>query len=150
MIRLYEEALPAKPSAPAPGRRAKARPRLIQLCNFANEEAGSFVPMVAAVVEHAREQGWDAEAIFSRPAEDTEWLAELRERGLVRRSAPAGSRRELVGWARALAREAHEHTIVHTHFTRYDLPMAVAALAGEHGRRLARAHGALVQAARWS
>jgi len=130
VIRLYEEALPAKPGAPAPGRRAKARPRLIQLCNFANVEAGSFVPMVAAVVEHARELGWDAEAIFSRPAEDTAWLAELRERGLVHRSAPAGRRTELVGWARSLAKEAQEPTIVHTHFTRYDLPMAVAARPG--------------------
>ena len=130
VIRLYEEALPAKPSTTTPGRRDKARPRLIQLCNFANVEAGSFVPMVAAVVEHARELGWDAEAIFSRPAEDTAWLAALRERGLVHRSAPAGSRRELVGWARALAKEEREHTIVHTHFTRYDLPMAVAARPG--------------------
>ncbi len=145
VIRLYEEALPVKGQASGTGARASApsfpasgagrrgsepRPRLIQLCNFANPQAGSFVPMVAAVVEYAREQGWDAEAIFARPAEDYDWLAELRERGIVDRSAPAGSRSELVRWARALARERHSRTIVHTHFTRYDLPMAAAAKPG--------------------
>jgi glycosyltransferase involved in cell wall biosynthesis len=130
VIRLYSEALPSKPTVPVVERRAKARPRLIHLCNFANPQAGSFVPMVASVIEYAREQGWDAEAIFARPADDTEWLAELRERGIVFRSAPAGSRSELVGWARELAKERQEHTIVHTHFTRYDLPMALAAKPG--------------------
>ncbi len=131
VIRLYEEALPPKPAAPATRRGLKPSPRLIQLCNFANPQAGSFVPMVASVVEFARERGWEAEAIFSRPAEGADWLAELRERGIVHRSAPAGSRWELVRWARALAKEHHEHTIVHTHFTRYDLPVAVAAQPGD-------------------
>jgi glycosyltransferase involved in cell wall biosynthesis len=129
VIRLYEDALPP-PRAPFVERRARPRPRLIQLCNFANPQAGSFVPMVASVIESARERGWDAEAIFARPADDTEWLAGLRERGIVYRSAPAGSRSEQIRWARALAKEHDTPTIVHTHFTRYDLPMAVAAQPG--------------------
>ena len=38
--------------------------------------------------------------------------------------------RSTIRWARALAKEGHEHTIVHTHFTRYDVPMALAAHPG--------------------
>lgn len=131
VIGLYEEALPAQ-LAPAPRRerRSLARPRLIHLCNFANAEAGSFVPMVAAVIEYARERGWEAEAIFAMSAEETAWLAELRVRGIVRRSAPSGSRRELIAWARSLAHERQDPTIVHTHFTRYDLPIALASKPG--------------------
>lgn len=130
VIRLYEGALPSKPPRPSVRGPAKARPHLIQLCNFANPQAGSFVAMVAESVESARERGWEAEAIFARPAEGTEWFADLYDRGIVSRSAPVGSRASLVRWARALAREEHGRTIVHTHFTSYDLPMAIAAHPG--------------------
>ena len=130
VLRLYDDAFPAQPAVPGKERRAAVRPRLIHLCNFSNPNAGSFVPMVASAVEVARERGWDAEAIFARPAADTRWHSELRERGIVYRNAPTGSRTELAGWAYSLARERQAPTIVHTHFTRYDLPMAVAARAG--------------------
>lgn len=129
VIDLYENALPPGPE-PRKRPRAKGEVRLIQLCNFANEQPGSFVPMVAAAVEHARSVGWEAEAIFSEAAERHEWHAELMDQGIVRRTAPGGTRTEVSRWARSLAGEQGLPAIVHTHFTRYDLPMALSARRG--------------------
>jgi glycosyltransferase involved in cell wall biosynthesis len=86
--------------------------------------------MVASAIEKAHDLGWEAEAIFARPAAGTDWHSDLRDRGLAVRTAPAGTRLEVTRWARDLAREFDGPTIVHTHFTRYDVPMALAVKPG--------------------
>ena len=146
VIRLYEEALPAKPGAPAPGRRVETRPRLIQLCNFANVEAGSFVPMVAAVVEHARELGLGRRGDLlstGRGHRVAGRTSRARARPSQRPSRPAQTACGLgalpgQGGSGAHHRPHSLHTLRPADGGR--------CAAREPGRRLARAHSALVPA----
>ncbi len=83
--------------------------------------------MVRALLEGAEERGWKGTAVFSAVAEGRDWLARLRaDHGDAVLLAPEGDRGELAGWLDELARDAGP-AILHTHFTRYDLPaLAVA------------------------
>jgi len=131
VISLYEDAFSKPSAAPVVRRGSGGRPRLIHLCDYPNPEPGSFVPMIASVVESARELGWEAEAIFPADAAGADWHADLTARGLVRRVAPTGGRVELARWAQALSRGESAPAIIHTHFTTYDLPAALAARPGK-------------------
>jgi glycosyltransferase involved in cell wall biosynthesis len=83
--------------------------------------------MLRAVARAARERGWSCELVFSPVAHDREWLDELREDGIPFRVAPAASRPELSRLVRSLLSESDEPTILHSHFTTFDLACALAA-----------------------
>lgn len=97
--------------------------RLIHMAGYETDQRGSFVPFLLAVLSAARARGWDAEAIFPPGARRCFWLADFEDAGIKVHFA-AGSRREMT---RELGRRlvTEEPTIVHTHFTEYDVAAAL-------------------------
>jgi glycosyltransferase involved in cell wall biosynthesis len=106
--------------------------RLVQLAAYDGPYPGSSIPMIRAALLEARRRGWHGEAVFAETARGQEWLGLFAEEGIPVRILERGSRREMSGRLRALLDERpDEPTILHTHFTAYDLPAAAAA----RGRR---------------
>jgi glycosyltransferase involved in cell wall biosynthesis len=87
--------------------------------------------MLRAVMGAAEQRRWRHEAVFSPVARDRVWLDELREDGIPFRFAPSVSRREVSGLVRSLLAESDEPTILHTHFTTFDIPCVLAARGRE-------------------
>src|SRR4051795_9294299 len=79
------------------------------------------------VLVTAKERGWDAEAILPEEASDRVWLSQLRDNDIPVRFM-SGSRTALARRLGPVLDESSEPTLLHTHFTTYDLP-AVAASA---------------------
>jgi glycosyltransferase involved in cell wall biosynthesis len=103
-----------------------AGPRLVHLCGFAAAHSGSFIPMLASVLGAARQRGWSVEAAFSPAAPGRYWFEDLQRSGIPCRVAPRGSRRRLARWLGALLEESTKPTIVHAHFSAYDIPAVLA------------------------
>jgi glycosyltransferase involved in cell wall biosynthesis len=97
--------------------------RLIHLADYVPAYSGSFVPMVREALVRARTRGWEATAVFPEAASNHEWARALAEEVEVAFLSPSRT-------AIAALLEAAETTILHTHFTTYDLPAAVAARDG--------------------
>jgi len=99
----------------------------VHLAGYGGPYAGSFVPMLRGVMRAARNRGWTCEAVFSSVAKDRVWLDELRDDGIPFRIAPSSARADTSRLVRSLLSESDEPTILHTHFTSFDIPAAMAA-----------------------
>jgi glycosyltransferase involved in cell wall biosynthesis len=102
--------------------------RLVHLADYGGPYAGSFVPMLLAVARTARTRGWECELVFSQQARGRHWLSELDSAGAVVRFLPP--RRGVA----ALLAERPGPTILHTHFTRFDVVAALARLQRQEAR----------------
>lgn len=97
-------------------------PHLICCADYHGPYGGSFVPMLRALLEGAEERGWRGTVVLSAVAEGRDWLADLRaDHPDAVLLAPEGGRGELAEWLGGVLRP-DEPTILHTHFTRFDLP----------------------------
>jgi glycosyltransferase involved in cell wall biosynthesis len=101
--------------------------RLLHLADFGSPYPGSFIPVLMHLLCAARDRGWSGEAVFSESASGRPWLDELDAAGIKWRIAPDVRRRHLAGWVKGLLDEEDTPTILHTHFTRFDIPAALAA-----------------------
>jgi glycosyltransferase involved in cell wall biosynthesis len=102
--------------------------RVVHLADYASPYRGSFVPMLEAVHREAGARGWAFEAIFAANAAGQRWFGDLAAAGVAVRAAPRrSSTRELATFVAGLLAERDEPTVVHTHFTRFDLPAVLAA-----------------------
>lgn len=102
--------------------------RLIELAGFDNPRSGSFIPMLLSILRAARDAGWAAEMVFDAPAgEPHAWVAEFEAAGIPVRFAPPGNRRELGRWVGDLLAESEAPTVLHTHFTTFDMPAVLGA-----------------------
>jgi glycosyltransferase involved in cell wall biosynthesis len=99
----------------------------VHLAGYGGPYAGSFVPMLRGVMRAARDRGWACEAVFGSVAKDRVWLDELRGDGIPFRIAPSTARSDVSGLVRSLLSESDEPTVLHTHFTSFDIPAATAA-----------------------
>ena len=99
----------------------------MHLAGYGGPYAGSFVPMLRGVMRAARDRGWTCEAVFGPVAKDRVWLDELRDDGIPFRIAPSSARADVSKLVRSLLDESDEPTILHTHFTSFDIPAATAA-----------------------
>jgi len=101
--------------------------RVVHLSAYGGPYPGSFVPMLRAVNNAADNRGWSFEAVFTPEAASHPWYAELMDDGVTVQIAPAGSRRALSSWLGNFVAERRQGTVLHTHFTRFDLPAVMAA-----------------------
>ena len=101
--------------------------RVVHLSAYGGPYPGSFVPMLRAVNDAAAKRDWPFLAVFTPEAALHPWYSELVADGVAVRVAPDGSRRQLASWTRRLVTERHESTVLHSHFTTFDLPAVAAA-----------------------
>ena len=99
----------------------------MHLAGYGGPYAGSFVPMLRGVMRAARDRGWTCEAVFGPVAKDRVWLDELRDDGIPFRIAQSSARGEVSKLVRDVLAESDEPTVLHTHFTSFDIPAATAA-----------------------
>jgi glycosyltransferase involved in cell wall biosynthesis len=101
--------------------------RLVHLAGYGGPYPGSFIPMLRAIMRAGRERGFEPEAVFTPISRTRGWLAELEEDGIPYRFSPEdASRTALTSWMRALLAERDVPTVLHTHFTSFDIAAAVA------------------------
>jgi glycosyltransferase involved in cell wall biosynthesis len=122
--------------------------RLIHLADYGGTYPGSFIPMVRAILDGGRRRGWSVTAVFSEVAHDRAWLRELRDDGFPCQLAPARGRRLPAALLERIAAE-DEPSILHTHFTAFDLPAAAAARRHRHVIAYWHLHSALRRGAWW-
>jgi glycosyltransferase involved in cell wall biosynthesis len=105
--------------------------RVILLARFASSYPGSFVAMVRAVAAECERRGWEFEAVFDAAARDRAWYADLGQEMRVRTGPPGAGRGALAAFVRSLVDEREGDragpTILHTHFTGFDVAAALAA-----------------------
>lgn len=121
--------------------------RLIQLAAHDVEQAGSFVPLVRAILTEAEARGWRADAVFPASAGERPWFRELESTGAAVHLVPASGRATR---ARPLARllaETNGPTLMHTHFTGFDLPALLAARGGRRAALIWHLHTVLGEGA---
>lgn len=98
--------------------------RVLQLADFGGPYSGSFVPMLASVLAAVEAKGWSGEVVLGPAARGRAWVDELEDAGIgVRFVAPRppSAAREGLG---AIVAERCGPTILHTHFTGFDIPAA--------------------------
>lgn len=123
----------------ATGRRGRAattagRVRIVHVADYRGPYTGSFVPMLRAAVDEIRRRSWTAELVFGEDARGRAWLSELRGDGVRVRFV---SRDRRVAWRELAAtlQGTTDEVLLHTHFSRFDVP-AVAAAAGRPRTRV--------------
>ena len=121
--------------------------RLVHLAEFGSPYPGSFIPVLVHLLRTARERGWSVEAVFGQDAAGRPWLDEFDDADIPRRIAPNTSRRELAGWVAELLDESSTPTILHTHFTRFDVPAALVAKRRPDTRVIWHFHSPLAESA---
>lgn len=102
------------------------RPRLLQLLDFDRPQGGSFVPVIAALLEEARGRGWRTDVVVFERSRGVPWLAELESGGAAVSYAPPGSDRALGAWLRRKLDEVDGPALMHSHFEGFDLATVLA------------------------
>lgn len=119
--------------------------RLIHLADYLHPRTGSFIPALHSVLSAARERGWKAEAVF--PAGDgaaPSWVDSFVDAGIPARFVPGDNHRTRAEWiSRLLDEDADEPTILHTHFTTFDVSTAMAARGRPRTKVIWHEHTAL-------
>jgi glycosyltransferase involved in cell wall biosynthesis len=106
-------------------------PRLIHLAGYTPPQGGSFIPFMRSALVEAKARGWEVEAVFPEAARGRDWLGQFEREGIPVRFA-FGSRRELTEWIASAVGEQDVPTILHTHFTVYDIAAAQVARRHRH------------------
>ena len=78
-------------------------------------------------MREAGRRGWTRAVVFSPIARDRAWLAELRADGIPFRFAASTSRADVSDVVDSLLGESDEPTILHSHFTTFDVACVLAA-----------------------
>lgn len=101
--------------------------RLVHLAHWPVAYPGSFVPMLRAALRAAGARGWEVEAALGEDSRGCEWVASLEQAGIDVRYVELGGRLGLQRELASLLSESRTPTILHTHFTSFDVPAALAA-----------------------
>ena len=98
--------------------------RLVHLADYGGPYAGSFVHMLRSVLSAGRARGWEVEAVFGPVARDREWLSVFHTEDIPVRFAAPRPRGQARGNLEPLLAPTPGPTVVHTHFTGFDIPAA--------------------------
>jgi glycosyltransferase involved in cell wall biosynthesis len=106
-------------------------PTLIELAPFDRPAPGSFIPALAALGAEARDRGWRCEVVIPEGARELSWIEQLEAAGMKIHFSLPPTRRERTSWLRELVAARSGATILHSHFTSWDVPVAVVAAPRE-------------------
>jgi glycosyltransferase involved in cell wall biosynthesis len=106
--------------------------RLIHLADFGGPYPGSFIPAVRSLLRAGKEKGWRIGVIFSNVARGRTWLSDFERDQIPVLFAPDTSLFSVCTWLREILEKQPEPTILHTHYTTYDLPAVLAAKGGSN------------------
>jgi glycosyltransferase involved in cell wall biosynthesis len=106
----------------------------MHLAAYGGPYAGSFIPMLRGVADEALKRGWTVDFVFGRGAGGRPWIDELRQSGHRVQVITGASRRDATKVISGLLDEDEVPTLLHTHFTRFDV---AAAVVGGRRRRTA-------------
>jgi glycosyltransferase involved in cell wall biosynthesis len=106
-------------------------PTLIELAPFGQSAPGSFVSALVALGTEARNRGWECEVVIPEAARERSWSGRLDAAGMTVHFSLPPTRRERTGWLRELVADRAGTTILHSHFTSWDVPVAVVAAPHE-------------------
>lgn len=106
-------------------------PTLIELAEFDRPAPGSFISALTDLGDEARSRGWECEIVVPETARDLSWIALLEEAGMRAHFSLPPSRRERTRWLRELVADREGPTILHSHFTLWDVPAALVAAPRE-------------------
>lgn len=118
--------------------------RILHLADYGGPYPGSFVPMIRAAHAAVTARGWSFEAVFTPVAESRPWYARLRDDGIAVRARAVGGARAGAAAVRLLVGEAPGATVLHTHFSAWDVAAALAALREPRAALIWHVHTALV------
>jgi glycosyltransferase involved in cell wall biosynthesis len=118
------------------------RGRIIHCADYGGPYSGSFVPMLAAATQAARERGYETTICLSDVAQDRPWLKELRDLAEITFVKPSGVRGDMRQLKRILDEAKACPTVLHTHFGTFDIPAALLRLRRRRTAVLWHAHSA--------
>ena len=101
--------------------------RVVHMAAYASAYSGSFIPMLEAARTGIESRGWTYEAVFPPGVERYAWYDGLRAAGVDVRTSPRVRRSAAAAWIRELLGERPGPTLLHTHFSAWDVPAAMAA-----------------------
>jgi glycosyltransferase involved in cell wall biosynthesis len=101
--------------------------RLIHMANYPNEHPGSYIPWLLAVMDEAATRGFECEAVFPRSVENASWVAGFVDRGVKLYFVPSAGRRAMTKRVGEIVGDDPRPTLLHTHFTKFDIPAERAA-----------------------
>jgi glycosyltransferase involved in cell wall biosynthesis len=105
----------------------KQNARIVHMAAYGGPYPGTFIPMLAASRDAVEAHGWSFGAVFTSGVERYEWYAALCASGVKTLVAPTMGLRAATGWVRSLLRDQTAPTLLHTAFSRWDVPAALAA-----------------------
>ena len=111
----------------APTRSREHSWRIIELADYGGPYPGSFVPMMTRLAERARARGARVEAVFSNVARERSWLREFEAKAIPVRFMPTRPFRAARERISEMLAGFDGPTVLHTHFTSFDLPAVAAA-----------------------
>ena len=112
--------------------------RAVIAADYCGPYAGSFIPMLRAAMVECEARGLAATAVLPGRAQGRPWLSHLA--GLETRFLPSSSRARSVPWLRRLLADQPGPTVLHTHFSRFDMPGVAAALGRSRVRVVWHTH----------
>src|SRR4051794_6213834 len=83
--------------------------------------------MVRSLLLEARDRGHSVEAAFLEHSRERGWIDDFTSSGIPVAFAPGASKVDLTRWIRGNLLDGDEPTVLHTHFTTFDVPAALAA-----------------------
>ncbi len=101
--------------------------RVVHMAGYASAYSGSFIPMLEAARTGVESRGWTYEAVFPPGVEGYGWYDGLQTAGVGVRVSPELGKRGAAAWIRELLDERQVPTLLHTHFSAWDVPAALAA-----------------------
>ena len=103
-------------------------PRLIQLCDYARPQGGSFIPTIRGVRDAAVRRGWATEVAFFESSRPCPWVSDLADVPVhFAPEAVHGSDRRLTRWLDELLGDGDEPVVLHSHFSGFDVASVLAA-----------------------
>ena len=113
--------------------------KAITVADYGGPFAGSFLPMLTTAMTRAEERGWSALAVLPERARERDWLPELTDAGHEVAFVPHERRGARAALAQLLD-DSPGPTVLHTHFSSYDLAAQRAARGREHVRLFWQVH----------